>query len=284
MSATNSPVFLITGCSSGFGRELTIAALNKGFRVIATARRVETLDSLEKLGAKVLTLDVTSSDAELTAFAAKSIAIYGQVDYLVNNAGFVQAGAVEEVSVAETVREFNTNFFGLVTTTNAFLPYFRERKAGTIVNISSISSSLGTPGAGIYAASKAAVDAVSDTWAHELVEYNIRSIAVQPGNFRTEVLKSANVRRAEKFIEGYQMVHGFIDFMSKAAGMEAGDPVKGAQNIIAFVSDPERKQLPLRLALGEDAFAGLTAFHTQQLADLEAAKSWSTDTNFPAET
>ncbi|KAJ7118900.1 putative short-chain oxidoreductase [Mycena epipterygia] len=282
MSATNSPVFLITGCSSGFGRELTIAALNSGFRVIATARRVETLAPLEQRGAKVLALDVTSSEAELAEFAVKAIALYGEVDYLINNAGFVQGGAVEENSMAEVLRQFNTNFFGLVNTTNVFLPHFRARKTGTIVNISSQGSSMGTPGGGIYCASKAAVDAVSDTWAHELAEYNIRSISVQPGAFRTEVLQpTGNVGRAAKVIEGYQLAHGVVDFMLKSAGKEAGDTSKGAANIIAFVTDPARKQLPLRFVLGDDAFATLNAFYTQQLADMEGAKQWSTGTSYP---
>ncbi|KAJ6546855.1 hypothetical protein B0H19DRAFT_1032175 [Mycena capillaripes] len=282
MSTTNSPVFLITGCSSGFGRELALAALQSGFRVIATARRMDTLASLEKQGAKVLTLDITSSEAELAQFASKAVAIYGQIDYLVNNAGFLQAGAIEENSSAEALRQFNTNFFGLVSTTNAFLPHFRERRTGTIVNISSQGSSLGTPGGGIYCASKAAVDAVSDTWAHELAEYNIRSISVQPGAFRTEVLKSNNVSRAAKLIEGYQFAHGVIDFMGNGAGQEPGDPAKAAANILAFVADPERKQLPLRFVVGDDAFASLKGFYTQQLADMEAAKALSTGTNYPS--
>ncbi|KAJ7651869.1 hypothetical protein B0H17DRAFT_1215125 [Mycena rosella] len=280
MSATNSPVFLITGCSSGFGRELAIAALNSGFRVIATARRVETLAPLEKQGAKALALDVTSSETELADFAANATAIYGQVDYLVNNAGFVQAGAIEENSMSDVLRQFNTNLFGLIKTTNAFLPFFRERKAGTIVNISSQGSSSGTPGGGIYCSSKAAVDAVSDTWAHELAEYNIRSISIQPGAFRTEVLQATNFGRAAKTIEGYQTAHGVIHFMSKSADSAPGDPVKAAQNIIAFVADPARTQLPLRFALGDDAFAALKVFYTQQLADLEEAKALSTGTNY----
>lgn len=96
----------------------------------------------------------------------------------------MQSGAIEEVSPSEALRQFNTNFFGLVSTTNAFLPHFRDRRAGTIVNISSQGSALGTPGGGIYCASKAAVDAASDSWAHELAEYNIRSISVQVGFYR----------------------------------------------------------------------------------------------------
>ncbi|KAF7353784.1 Short-chain dehydrogenase/reductase family protein [Mycena venus] len=281
MSSTDSPVFLITGCSSGLGRELALTALKSGYRVIATARRIEALSLLEQHGAKVLTLDITSSETELAKFAASAIAIYGRVDYLVNNAGFLQGGAIEEVSPSEALRQFNTNFFGLVNTTNAFLPHFRERRSGTIVNISSQGSSLGTPGGGIYCASKAAVDAVSDTWAHELAEYNIRSISVQPGAFRTEVLKSTNVSLAATFIEGYQLAHGVIDYMGKGAGLEPGDPTKAAESILEFVADPKRKQLPLRFVVGDDAFASLKAFYTQQLADMEATEQWSTGTNYP---
>ncbi|KAJ7494481.1 3-oxoacyl-reductase [Mycena galericulata] len=280
MASTDSPVFLITGCSSGLGRALAFSALNSGFRVIATARRVHTLADLEKGGAKALTLDITSSEAELAEFAAKVIAIYGQVDYLVNNAGYIQAGAIEENSMSEILKQFSTNVFGLVKTTNAFLPHFRERRAGTIVNISSEGSCLGTPGGGLYCSSKGAVDALSVTWAHELAEYNIRSISVQPGAFRTEVLKSTNVGRAAKFIEGYQLAHGTIDFMSKIGGTEAGDPAKAAANIIAFVTDSTRKQLPLRFVVGDDAFSALKEFYMQQLEDMEEAKQWSTGTNF----
>ncbi|KAJ7684459.1 putative short-chain oxidoreductase [Mycena polygramma] len=279
-SISNAPVFLITGCSSGLGRELALAALKSGFRVIATARRVTTLASLEERGAKALALDITSSEAELAEFATKAIAIYGQVDYLFNNAGFLQSGAIEETSPAEVLRQFTTNVFALINTTNAFLPHFRARRAGTIVNTSSNGGTLGTPGGGIYCASKAAVDAISDTWAHELAEYNIRSMAVQPGAFRTEVSKSTNSSRAAKFIEGYQLAHGVIDHLSNHAGSEPGDPAKAAANIVAFVADAARTQLPLRFVVGDDAYGQLKAFYTQQLADMEAAKELSTGTNY----
>ncbi|KAJ7758283.1 putative short-chain oxidoreductase [Mycena metata] len=280
--ASDSPVFLITGCSSGLGRELAIAALHRSFRVIATARRVDTLDYLIQRGAKALSLDVTSSEAELAEVAAKAISIYGQVDYLVNNAGFMHAGVMEETSHEEVLRQFNTNFFGLVNTTRAFLPYFRARRTGTIVNISSHVSVMGLPGVGAYTASKAAVDAISDTWAHELAEYNIRSISIQAGLFRTEVLKPTDVNRAAKFVEGYQAGHEMIDHINETAGRrEPGDPVKAAAKIIAFVTDPKRCQLSLRFVVGDDAFSNVRAFHSQQLADMDTAKEWSTGTSYP---
>ncbi|KAJ7660327.1 putative short-chain oxidoreductase [Mycena polygramma] len=277
MADKASPVFLITGCSTGLGREMAMAALAKGFRVIATARRVETLTALESLGAKALALDVTSTPTVLSEFAKSAIAIYGQVDYIVNNAGFIQAGAVEEVSPTEALAQFNTNFFGLVNTTVAFLPHLRARRTGTLVNISSQGSCLGTPGGGLYCASKAAVDAISDTWAHELAEYGIRSISVQPGAFRTEVLQSTNARFAAKSIEGYNLVHGVMESFFKFAGQEPGDTAKAARNIITVVTKAE---LPLRFVVGDDAFASLESFYRERLTEMEATQDLSTGTNY----
>ncbi|KAJ6468528.1 hypothetical protein C8R47DRAFT_1055836 [Mycena vitilis] len=279
MTDKTSPVFLITGCSTGLGREMAIAALAKGFRVIATARRVQTLTALESLGAKTLTLDVTSTPTALSEFAIYAISIYGQVDYIVNNAGFAMGGAVEEVSPAEALAQFNTNFFGLVTTTAAFLPHLRARRTGTLVNMSSQSTALGTPGAGFAAASKAAVDAISDTWAHELAEYNIRSISIQLGEFRTEILKPTNARIAAKSIEGYELVHRVLGSFSKLAGNEPGDAAKAARNVINAVTKPE---LPLRLVLGDDAFKSVDSFYRKRLREMKVIRELSTGTNFIA--
>ncbi|KAF7336130.1 Short-chain dehydrogenase reductase sdr [Mycena venus] len=268
---SNSPVFLITGCSTGLGRELALAALASGFRVIATARRLDTLTDLETRGAKILELDVTSSVRDLAAFAEKAIAVYGQVDYLINNAGFAQSGAIEEVSPEEALTQFNTNFFGLVNTTNAFLPHFRSRRAGTLVNFSSEITCTTLPGIGMYSATKAAVDAVSDTWARELAEYGIRSISVQPSGFRTEFFNNAGARPAGKIIEGYELVHGTINYMAtEYARIVPGDPVKAARNIIKVVTRPE--PLPLRFVVGDDAFASFKAFYEKRLEEMETLR------------
>ncbi|KAJ7466153.1 hypothetical protein B0H11DRAFT_1814456 [Mycena galericulata] len=274
-----SPVFLITGCSTGFGRELVLAALNSDFRVIATARRPETLTELEGRGAKVLTLDVTSSVQELAAFAAKAIEIYGQVDYLVNNAGFAQGGAIEEVSLEEAQAQFNTNLFGLINTTNAFLPHFRARRAGTIVNIGSEVSCTCPPGTGFYNASKAAVEAISDTWARELAEYGIRSICIQPSGFRTEIFKHAATRPPARTVEGYALAHGTMDYLSKVFSQSvAGDPAKAARNIIKLITT--KPELPMRFALGDDAYTNFKMFYEKQLKELEATRDLTTGTNF----
>ncbi|KAJ7478744.1 dehydrogenase [Mycena galericulata] len=276
----NSPVFLITGCSTGLGRELALAALASGFHVIATARRPDTLSDLEARGAKALALDVTASTQELADSAAKAIVIYGQVDYLVNNAGYAQGGCIEEVSPAEALNQFNTNFFGLVNTTNAFLPYFRARRAGTLVNISSQVTSGGAPGTGMYSASKAAIDAVSDTWANELAEYGIRSICVKPGAFRTEFFKQAVAHLPANTIDGYEVLRGTLQAMMKKYGNAVpGDPAKCARNIIKVATRP---QIPLRFAIGDDAVPNLKAFYQKRLEELEAFRDLNTGTNFDA--
>ncbi|KAJ6479547.1 hypothetical protein C8R47DRAFT_609127 [Mycena vitilis] len=271
----NSPVFLITGCSSGLGKELALAALRNGFRVVATARRLESIASLEASGAKPLALDVTWSVQELAAMAAKAISIFGQVDYLVNNAGYAQGGAIEEVSPEEALAQFSTNFFGLINTTNAFLPHFRARCTGTIVNISSEIVVTGVPGAGLYAASKAAVDAISDTWSSELAEYGIRSVAVQPSGFRTEFFQQASSRNPATAIEGYKAAHGTMKFLTSEFS-PPGDPVKGAQNVILLVTKP---RIPLRFPVGDDSFANFKAFYQKRLEEMEETRELSTGTN-----
>ncbi|KAJ7141718.1 putative short-chain oxidoreductase [Mycena crocata] len=267
---TNGAVILITGCSTGFGRELALAALSSGLRVIATARRPETLASLEEAGAKALKLDVTSSTDELKAFAQDTVSIFGRVDYLINNAGFLQGGAVEENTAEENLAQFNTNFFGVINVTNAFLPHFRERRQGTIVNISSQGALLCIPGAGIYCASKAALDAISDTWAHELAGFNIRSVSIQLGAFRTSVAESGNLKVAKTKIGEYDAAHDWVVGFNQSAGKERGDTKIAASKIIELISRDPTQKLPLRLALGEDARENGRGFYMKQLEDLDA--------------
>ncbi|KAJ7613649.1 dehydrogenase [Mycena polygramma] len=271
-------VVLITGCSTGFGRELAKEALSANLRVIATARRPETLDSLKELGAKTLRLDVTASTEELKQFASEALSLYGQVDYLINNAGFLHAGALEENTHEENLAQFNTNFFGLINVTTAFLPHMRERKRGTIVNVSSQGPWVCPPGAGIYCASKAAVDAISATWASELAGFGIRCISIQLGSCRTSVwgnnLKVAKVRIDDK---GYDAMHDFIVEFNQIAGKERGDTAIAATKLIAAVTS--ESALPVRLALGEDAYEYGKAFYEKGLEELKMWKEVSTGTD-----
>ncbi|KAJ7613652.1 dehydrogenase [Mycena polygramma] len=274
-------VVLITGCSTGFGRELAKAALSANLRVIATARRPETLDSLKDQGAKTLKLDVTAPSDELKQFAAEALSLFGQVDYLINNAGFLQGGAIEENTHEENLAQFNTNFFGVINVTNAFLPHMRQRKRGTIVNVSSQGQWLCLAGAGIYCASKAAVDAVSATWASELKGFEIRCVSIQLGAFRTSVAESGSLKVAKARIDdsGYDGAHDWVVGFNQRAGKEQGDPALAAAKIIALISDPARTTLPVRLALGDDAYEYGKAFHEKELEELEKWKEVTTGTD-----
>ncbi|KAJ7302573.1 hypothetical protein DFH08DRAFT_722901, partial [Mycena albidolilacea] len=202
----------------------------------------------------------------------------GQVDYLINNAGYLFIGTMEECTPKETMTQFKTNVFGLLNTTKAFLPYFRNRRAGMIVNISSQGGSLNTPGVGIYCATKAAVDSLSDTLARELAEFNVKCISIQPGTFRTEV-SAGNLRHVTHRVPEYTVTDKLIAGFSAAMGTQKGDPNKAAVRIFDFVT-AEGRELPLQLALGDDAFEHVKAFHIQRLADMDKFKSWSVGTNF----
>ncbi|KAF7367071.1 Short-chain dehydrogenase/reductase family protein [Mycena sanguinolenta] len=253
-ASRSSPVILITGCSKGFGRELSALALERGFRVIATARAVETLAALKEKGAEILPFDVTASPDTIAVFAATAWQIYGQVDFLINNAGYLQGGAIEENTLEETMVQFNTNLFGLLNTTNAFLPYFRKRRAA-----------------------RAAVDSLSDTWAKELAEFNVKCISIQvPGQFRTTV--AATLRRGSCRIPEYTAADKLIVDYQAASGTELGDPAKAIVRILDFITT-EGMDLPLRLPLGDDAYESLKRFYLERLADMEKFKAWSVGTN-----
>ncbi|KAJ7233271.1 putative short-chain oxidoreductase [Mycena haematopus] len=305
MTSLDEPaVILITGCSTGFGRELARAALSSGLRVIATARRVETLSSLNEKGAKTLKLDVTASPEELRQFASNAISllsvpiafvpflqtclncssISGRIDYLVNNAGYLQGGAIEETTPEENLAQFNTNFFGVINLTNAFLPHWRTRKHGTIVNVSSQGAMLCIPGAGIYCASKAALDALSDTWAHELAGWKIRCMSIQLGAFRTSVAESGNLKVAAAKIDGYHGAHDWVAEFNQSAGKERGDPAIAAAKVIELISKDPTRPLPMRLAIGEDAYENAKMFYESNLRDLGTWAAVSTGTDAAGET
>ncbi|KAJ6462589.1 putative short-chain oxidoreductase [Mycena sanguinolenta] len=277
MTSRSSPVILITGCSKGFGYELSALALERGFRVIATARAIETLAALKEKGAEILPLDVTAPPSVISAVAATAWGIYGQVDFLINNAGYLQCGAIEENTLEETMAQFNINVFGLLNTTNAFLPYFRARRAGMIVNISSQGGCVNKEGTGIYCASKAAVDSLSDTWARELAEFNVKCVSIQPSQFRTTI--AATLQRGSHRIPGYTVADKVVVDYKAASGTERGDPAKAIARILDFIT-AEGLDLPLRLPLGDAAYENVKSFHLERLADMEKFKAWSVGTNF----
>ena len=187
-SANDKPVWLITGCSTGFGRELAAILIGRGYRVAATARDpAKIADLVRGHGAAALAqkLDV-DKPAEVAAAVKAATEKFGRIDVLVNNAGYGYLSAVEEGEDEEIRAMFETNVFGLAAMTRAVLPVMRAQKSGAIVNISSQGGFIGFPGTGYYNATKFAVEGLSEALAKEVASFGIKVLIVEPGPFRTD--------------------------------------------------------------------------------------------------
>ncbi len=188
-----SRTWFITGCSTGFGRRLTEKAHARGDRVVATARRVETLADLgtnDEGRILRLPLDVRKPE-QITAAVSKARESFGEIDILVNNAGYGYFAVQEEGSLDQIREMYDTNVFGLISMTQAVLPHMRERKSGAIINLSSIAGWIGSPSSGFYQSSKWAVEALSEALHHEVSSFGIRVVSIQPGLFGTQFATSA---------------------------------------------------------------------------------------------
>ena len=249
------PVWLITGCSTGFGRELARAVLDRGHRVVVTARNPESVRDLaagREAQALVLALDVTDP-AQVDAAVRASEERFGRIDVLVNNAGIGYFGAIEESEDAEVRRMFEVNVFALARMTQAVLPGMRARRRGHVVNVSSIGGIRAFPAVGFYNATKFAVVGLSESLALEVAPLGIKVTIVEPSGFRTDWAgRSAN--EAPNEIADYAETAGANRrSIRNASGKQPGDPVRAAAAIIAAVESPEP---PLHLLLGKAALKG----------------------------
>jgi len=253
MAETKSPrTWFITGSSTGFGRLLAEEVLKSGDNVVATARNVEQVRDLEQKypgHALALPLDVTKQD-QVDAAVAKTLERFGRVDVLVNNAGYGVAGAIEEVSEAEFVPMYETNVFGLLRVTRAFLPQLRKQKSGHILNLSSIGGLTAGPGWGLYQGTKFAVEGLSEALAQEVAPLGIRLTIVEPGPFRTDFLGRSGVEAVKK-IDDYNATAGNARrYMNEQDGKQPGDPLKAVHAMMQVV---DSENPPLRLLLGAGA-------------------------------
>ena len=185
-----SKAVLITGCSTGIGRATAERLAGKGHTVYATARRLESIADLEKKGCRVLALDVTQEDS-MRAAVARVEEDEGALGALVNNAGYSQSGAIEDVPMEQVRRQFETNVFGLIRMCQLVLPGMRRQHYGRIVNVSSMGGRLVFPGGGIYHATKHAVEAVSDALRFEVKGFGIGVSIIEPGLIRTQFGETA---------------------------------------------------------------------------------------------
>jgi NAD(P)-dependent dehydrogenase (short-subunit alcohol dehydrogenase family) len=276
----NSRVWLITGSSTGFGRILAELLLKRGERVAVTARnpdQIQDLVSGYKDTGLALALDVTQPK-QVAAAVAEAEKVFGRIDVLVNNAGYGYLAAIEEGEEDEVRAMFDANFFGLAAITKAVLPGMRARRTGHIVNITSVGGLVGNPSAGYYAASKFAVEGLSEALAKEVEPLGIRVTAIEPGPFRTD-WAGRSLKLAREPISDYEETAGARKRqISERSGKQPGDPVRAAEAIIAIV-DAEKP--PRNLLLGKIALdmtkEKLVGF-TQAMGQWEAL---SLGTDFP---
>lgn len=245
-------VWFITGCSTGFGRELAKFLLENDYRVAVTARnadKVQDLVEINKDNALGVALDVTNN-AQVKEAVAQAEAHFGAIDVLVNNAGFGYFGAIEESDEREVRAMFETNFWGLAEMTRAVLPKMRERHSGSIVNISSIGGFVGFPSVGYYNATKFAVNGFSEALKKEVEPLGIKVVLVQPSGFRTDWAgRSAN--DATNKIDDYAETAGANQTsIRNYSGNQPGDPVRAAKAIVEAV---EAENPPFNLLLGRAA-------------------------------
>ena len=248
-------VWLITGTSAGIGRELAETALEKGYRVAATARKPEVLQYLaEKYPETVLTLKLDVTDKNDIAEAIqKTIEKFGRIDVVVNNAGYGLLGAVEEPSDAQIRQQFETNVFGVINVVREVLPVLRRQKSGHIINVSSGLGFFAFPSYGYYSATKFAVQGISEALAQETAALGIKVTIAEPGGTRTDFIKGV-VQPENVLPEDYPTTTNLFETFGKMQGMQLSDPRRVAEVLIEV---SENENPPLHLPLGEDSYNGI---------------------------
>ncbi len=280
MSDISTPVWFITGCSTGFGRELAKLVLDRGWRAVVTARDKERVLDLAKGRddrALALSLDVIDDD-EIDAGVAAALKAFGRIDVLVNNAGYGYLSSIEEGVPEEVRAQFEANVFGLFAMTRAVLPAMRAQKSGHILNIASVAGFCGFPGSGYYAASKHAVEGFSDSLSKEMAPLGVKVTCVEPGPFRTDWAGRSMSQTASTIPAYAETVAARMAMTSKNSGTQAGDPVRAGEAMIALVAETDP---PLHLVLGEWGHDAVVKKLKDTLAEVEGRRQTALDTDYP---
>jgi NAD(P)-dependent dehydrogenase (short-subunit alcohol dehydrogenase family) len=272
--------WFITGASSGFGKELAKAVLDKGDSVAATFRKPEQANAFTEenpgngLG---VVMDVTN-EVQIKSGVHQVLDKFGRLDVLVNNAGYGTIGAIEEFGMDEIRAQMETNFFGAVAVTKEVLPLMRQQGGGHIVQISSQAGFRAAAGFGVYNASKFALEGFSEALAQEAAPFGIKLTIVQPGPFRTEFL-AGSIKTPQQKIDAYKTtpVGGMYKYAESQNGKQEGDPVKGAKAIVDYVYGDHRA---LRLPLGKSPIQAIRMKLLQVKADLKENEAIAASTVF----
>jgi NAD(P)-dependent dehydrogenase (short-subunit alcohol dehydrogenase family) len=264
---TDPRTWLITGATSGFGRTITEAALERGDCVVATSRHTDGLDDLAGDDRVLVTrLDVTDG-AQREAAVAAALDRFGRIDVLVNNAGRTQVGAVEETDDDELRYLFDLHFFAPVALTRLVLPTMRAQGGGAVVQMSSVGGQVTAPGFGAYCATKFALEGLSETLQAEVEPFGIRVLIVEPGAFRTGLFRPDAAYLSDEMPEYADTVGPTRAYVRDGHLEQPGDPVKAAAAIVAALDADEP---PLRLVPGEDAIGNIRRRLQGVSAELDA--------------
>jgi short-subunit dehydrogenase len=276
----SSKVWYITGASQGLGLNLVKKLLHSGYRVAATSRNAQSLkDAVGLIDTDrflPLAVDLNNLDC-IEESIRQTITAFGQIDVLVNNAGYGMAGTVEEIVEQDIKNIFDVNVLATINVTRSVLPIMRRQKAGFIINMSSVAGFVGAPGWSIYSATKAAVTAFSEVLALDVKEFGIKVTVVEPSGFRTAFLTQNSLAYTESKIEGYQAVKDTQERYLAANGKQPGDPDKAAEILIQVSED---QQTPLHLYLGKDAYKRASEKLAAMADELEAWKATTIGADF----
>lgn len=249
-----SKVWYVTGASQGLGLTLVKILLDKGYRVAATSRNARTLHNavglIDKDRFLSLAVDLTNPDC-IDESIRQTLAAFGQIDVVVNNAGYGMAGTVEEIAEQDIANIFKVNVLATIEVVKRILPVMRSQKSGYIINMGSVAGFVGAPGWSIYSATKSAVAAFSEVLALDVKEFNINVTVVEPSGFRTGFLTKDSLAYTESKIEGYKAVKDTQERYLAANGKQPGDPARASEILIELA---ESEQPPLHLYLGQDAY------------------------------
>jgi NAD(P)-dependent dehydrogenase (short-subunit alcohol dehydrogenase family) len=280
MTQNTDPVWFITGCSTGFGRELAKLILARGWRAVVTARdRAKVADLAHGAEDRLLalSLDVTAAGQIGEAVrAAKET--FGRIDVLVNNAGYGYQSSIEEGEEDKIRAQFDANVFGLFALTRAVLPVMRAQRSGHILNITSVAGFVGFPASGYYAATKHAVEGFSDALSAEAGPLGIRVTCIEPGPFRTDWAGRSLVQTPNAVADYAETAGARLKATSEKSGTQAGDPVRAGE---AMIRVTELQDPPRHLVLGAWGFDAVTSRLKQRLAEIEAWRETSLGADYP---
>lgn len=275
-----SKVWYVTGASRGLGLTLVKMLLAKGYRVAATSRDARTLSKAVELIDRdrflPLPVDLNNPDC-IDESIQQTLAAFGQIDVLVNNAGYGMAGTVEETEEQKIRDIINVNLLATINVTKSILPIMRKQRSGYIFNIGSVAGFVGAPGWAIYSATKSAVAAFSEVLALDVKEFNIKVTVVEPSGFRTDFLTKDSLAYNESKIDGYQAVKDTQVRYLTANGKQPGDPGKASEILIELA---ETEEPPLHLYLGQDAYNRALEKLKAMTAELEQWKETTISADF----